>query len=180
VILAHQSGGSLCDWWPYARSLGSRYRVVAFDFDGLGASPLGDGRYVGEVVAAVQWARHHGSRRIILMGASMGGTNVMVAAARLGDSIAGVIDFSGPADFGGVNALAAAKHVHVPALFAYGKGDVEFAADVRRVHAATATRDKSIVAISSPYHGVELVAPVTGSAKVRQSVLRFIQGIARG
>src|SRR5262249_57201047 len=80
VVLAHQSSGSLCQWWPYARSLAARFRVVAFDFDGAGASSYGDSNYPGEVAAAAEWARDHGSRKIVLMGASMGGTAVMVAA----------------------------------------------------------------------------------------------------
>jgi len=180
VVLAHQSSGSLCQWWPYARSLAARFRVVAFDFDGLGASPFGDGNYPGEVAAAAKWARHHGSRRIVLMGASMGGTAVVVAAAQLGDRIAGVIDLSGPAEFAGMNALRAAKRVHVPAMFGYGTLDLGFAADVRDVRAATAVRDKPIVAIKTLDHGVTLVDPELGYAKVREAVLRFIRGATRG
>ena len=180
VILAHQSAGSLCQWWPYARSLAARYRVVAFDFDGFGASPPGDSNYPGEVAAAAQWARQHGSRRIVLMGASMGGTAVMVAAAHLGHAIAGVIDLSGPANFAGMNALGAARRVHVPALFGYGTLDLAFAADVRHVRAAAATRDKSIVTVRSPAHGVDLVDPQIGYATVRAAVLRFIRGVTRG
>src|SRR5262249_47069755 len=68
VILAHQVSGSLCQWWPYGRTLAAAgLRVVAFDFDGDGASPAGDGNYPGEVVAAAQWARQTGARQIILM-----------------------------------------------------------------------------------------------------------------
>jgi pimeloyl-ACP methyl ester carboxylesterase len=180
VVLAHQSSGSLCQWWPYARSLAARFRVVAFDFDGAGASPPGDGNYPGEVAAAAKWARKHGSRRIVLMGASMGGTAVMVAAAHPGDSIAGVIDLSGPADFAGMNALGAARRVHVPALFAYGTLDVGFAADVRHVRAATAARDKPILAIKTQEHGVDLVNADYGYAQVREAVLRFINGATGG
>jgi len=177
VILAHQSSGSLCQWWPYARSLAVRFRVVAFDFDGLGASLPGDGNYPGEVAAAAQWAHDHGARQIVLMGASMGGTAVMVAAARLGSAIAGVIDLSGPADFAGMNALGAARRIHVPALFGYGTLDLGFASDVRRVRAATAARDKPVVAVRSEDHGVDLVSPEIGYATVRAAVLRFIRGI---
>src|SRR5215470_4182444 len=177
VILAHQSSGSLCQWWPYARSLAARFRVVAFDFDGMGASTPGDGDYPGEVAAAAQWARDHGARQVVLMGASMGGTAVMVAAARLGGAIAGVIDLSGPADFAGMNALGAARRVHVPALFGYGTLDLGFDTDVRHVRAATASRDKPIVAIRSEDHGVDLVSPDIGYAAVRTAVLRFIQGV---
>jgi pimeloyl-ACP methyl ester carboxylesterase len=172
VVLAHQVSGSLCEWWPYARSLAARFRVVAFDFDGFGASPTGNGDYPGEVAAAASWARHHGSRRVILMGASMGGTSVMVAAARLGDRAAGVIDLSGPATFGDVNALGAARHVHVPVLFGYARLDTAFAQDVRRVRAATAARDKPVVSVGGLAHGVDLVVAY---AKFRHAVLRFIQ-----
>ena len=180
VVLAHQSSGSLCQWWPYARTLAARFRVVAFDFDGAGASPSGDGNYPGEVAAAAKWARRHGSRRIVVMGASMGGTAVMVAAAHLGDSVSGVIDLSGPADFAGMNALGAARRVHVPALFAYGTLDLGFAADVRHVRAATAARDKPILAIKTQDHGVDLVNAEYGFAQVRVAVLRFIRDVTRG
>jgi len=180
VVLAHQSSGSLCQWWPYARTLADRFRVVAFDFDGAGASPYGDGNYPGEVAAAAGWARDHDSRKIVLMGASMGGTAVVVAAAHLGGSVAGVIDLSGPADFAGMNALGATGRVHVPALFAYGTLDAGFATDVRHVRAAAATRDKPILAVKTPNHGVDLVSPEIGYATVRAAVLRFILRITRG
>jgi pimeloyl-ACP methyl ester carboxylesterase len=180
VILAHQSAGYLCQWWPYARSLAAHLRVVAFDFDGCGASPPGDRDYPGEVAAAAQWARYRGSRLIVLMGASMGGTAVMVAAARLGNLVTGVIDLSGPAQFADMDALAAAGRVHVPVLFGYGTLDIDFAGDVRQVRAATATRDKPIVTVDSQAHGVDLVDPTVGYAQVRQAVLRFIQAITHG
>jgi predicted alpha/beta-hydrolase family hydrolase len=177
VILAHQSSGSLCQWWPYARSLAARFRVVAFDFDGAGASPPGNGNYPGEVAAAAKWARQHGSRKIVVMGASMGGTAVIVAAAHLGDSISGVIDLSGPAEYAAMNALGAARRVHVPALFAYGTLDTGFAADVRHVRAATAAREKPILAIKTQDHGVDLVNAEWGFAQVRKAVLRFVSEV---
>jgi len=177
VILAHQSDGSLCQWWPYARSLAVRFRVVAFDFDGSGASPSGDGNYPGEIAAASRWARHHGARLIVLMGASMGGTAVMIAAADLGHLVAGVIDLSGPAQFGAMDALTAARRVRVPALFGYGTLDGAFPADVRAVRAATASRDKPVVTVSGGAHGAALVDPAVGYGNVRQAVLHFIQAI---
>jgi pimeloyl-ACP methyl ester carboxylesterase len=88
-----------------------------------------------------------------------------------------VIDLSGPADFAGMNALGAARRVHVPALFGYGTLDLGFASDVRHVRAATAARDKPIVALRSADHGVALVNTDIGSPAVRTAVLRFIQGV---
>lgn len=176
VVLAHQVSGSLCQWWPYARSLAADgIRVVAFDFDGYGASPPGSGNYAGEVAAAAEWARRAGARQIVLMGGSMGGTAVIVAAAHLGRSIAGVIDLSGPALFAGMDALAAARQLRVPVLFAYGTQDVAFAADIRRVRAAAATRDKPLVTVNDRTHGVALVDPAVGYTSIRKAVLRFIR-----
>jgi pimeloyl-ACP methyl ester carboxylesterase len=181
VILAHQVAGSLCQWWPYGRTLAAvGFRVVAFDFDGFGASPPGDGDYPGEVAAAARWARHAGAKKIILIGGSMGGTAVMVAAARLGGSVTGVIDLSGPAVFAGMNALAAAKRVHVPVLFGYGVQDTAFATAVKQVRAATASRDKPLVTVGNQTHGAALVDLAVGYAKVRQAVLRFIRVTTRG
>jgi pimeloyl-ACP methyl ester carboxylesterase len=181
VVLAHQVSGSLCQWWPYARSLAvAGVRVVAFDFDGCGASPAGDGDYPGEVAAAAEWARRNGARQIVLMGGSMGGTAVIVAAAHLGASIAGAIDLSAPAEFAGMDALAAARRVHVPILFGYGAQDAAFAADVRSVRAAAATRDKPLVTVSGPTHGAALVDPDVGYARVRKAVLRFIRTTTQG
>ena len=180
VVLEHKSSGSLCQWWPYARTLAARFRVVAFDFDGAGASPSGDGNYAGEVAAAAKWARRHGSRQVVMMGASMGGTAVMVAAAHLGDSVSGVIDLSGPAEYAGMNALGAARRVHVPVLFAYGTEDLGFAADVRHVRAATAARDKPILALESGEHGVDFINAEYGFAQVRVAVLRFIRKVTHG
>jgi len=176
VVLAHQVSSSLCQWWPYARSLAAAgFRVIAFDFDGHGASPPGDGDYAGEVAAAARRARQDGARQVVLMGASMGGTAVMAAAGHLGGSIAAVIDLSGPALFAGMDTLGAARRVHVPVLFGYGQQDSEFAADIRRVRAATAARDKPLVTVSGPAHGVDPVDPPAGYASVRNAVLQFIR-----
>jgi pimeloyl-ACP methyl ester carboxylesterase len=181
VVLAHHASGSLCQWWPYARSLAAAgYRVVAFDFDGCGASPPGDGDYPGEVAAAAEWARGHGARQIVLMGGSMGATAVMVAAARLGASIAGVIDLSGPAAYASMDALGAARRVRVPVLFGYGTQDGAFAAGVQAVRAATASREKPVVTVPGGTHGAALVDPEVGYPSVRDAVLRFIRAATHG
>ncbi|HSR84536.1 MAG TPA: alpha/beta fold hydrolase [Streptosporangiaceae bacterium] len=178
VVLAHQAAGSLCQWWPYARSLAAGgFRVIAFDFDGFGASPQANNAYPGEVEAAAKWARQEGARQVVLMGGSMGGTAVMVAAARLGSSITGVIDLSGPAQFSGMDALTAARHVRVPVLFGYGRQDGAFAADVLAVRAGTASHYKPLVTVADQTHGAALVDPQAGYANVRQAVLTFIRSI---
>ena len=54
-----------------------------------------------------------------------------------------------------------------------------FAADVRHVRAATAARDKPILAIKTQDHEVDLVHAAYGFAQVRAAV-RFIRDVTRG
>ena len=101
------------------------------------------------------------------------------AAADLGNLVTGVIDLSGDTQFAGMDALAAARHVHVPVLFGYGTDDVQFAADVRQVRSATTTRDKPVITVASQAHGVDLVNSAFGYTQVQRAVLRFIDATTR-
>lgn len=176
VVLAHQSSGNLCEWWPYARILARRHRVLAFDFEGFGASQVGSLRhpgYAGDVRAAAGWLRAHGTRRVVLMGASMGGTAVIVAASRMRLPPAGVIDLSGPASFSGMNAAKAAPRLRCPVLFATGKQD-PYAGDVVQVRRATGSSFTPLVTVPGRTHGTSLVDPNLGYAKVRTAVNDFL------
>jgi hypothetical protein len=50
----------------------------------------------------------------------------------------------------------------------------------QRTGAAAATRDKPILAVKSPNHGVDLVSPEIGYATVRAAVPRFIRQVTSG
>ena len=66
------------------------------------------------------------------------------------------------------------------AVICRGQGVAGFAADVRHVRAATAARDKRILAIKTQDHGVDLVNAEWGFAQVRVAVLRFIREVTQG
>jgi pimeloyl-ACP methyl ester carboxylesterase len=87
----------------YARladGLSLRTPVLALDLRGHGASggrsTLGD-REVHDVLAAVRWLQRFGHRRVVALGASMGGTAVLGAAATRDAEVAGVVTVSAPA-----------------------------------------------------------------------------------
>ena len=181
VVLAHQSPGSLCQWWPYAAELADAgYRVLAFDFDGMGASTDGKLDYAGDVVAAAGWLRAHDVQKVILMGGSAGGTAVVVAASRLKPAPVGVVDLSGPADFAGMDAEKAARTVRVPILFGVGEKDGAFPNYVRQVRAAAASTSKPLVTVSDNAHGAALVDPNVGYPKVRGAVKKFLAQVTTG
>src|SRR5437879_8952981 len=102
IVLAHQYGGDVCQWAPYAKRLASLgYTAIAFDFRGFGLSQHRTGaallRYSADVTAAVKVARRAGAKHVIVVGASIGGTAVIVAAADTRPRVDAVVSLAAPA-----------------------------------------------------------------------------------
>jgi pimeloyl-ACP methyl ester carboxylesterase len=176
VVLAHQVDGDLCAWLPFARVLkAAGFRVLAFDFRNFGSS-----QHVGtsvhlerDVVAAAAEIRRLGAARVFLVGASMGGTAVLTAAPSIRPAVAGVVSLSGPSTFVDMDALEAVRSLRVPALFAVGRYDRDFVADVKAQYAAAASKDKRLVVRPNGYHGTLLLEGAEG-APLRRIVLAFL------
>ncbi len=178
-MLSHQAEGSLCEWAPYAAELARRgYRVLAFDFPGLGYSSetvTGQG-LDGAVVAAAAFLRGQGASTIVLIGASMGGTASLVAATEVRPAVAGVISVSGPALYQDAAASKAAPKLTVPVLYAAGRADDAFARDAQTLYDATpATTDRRLVIVGAGLHGVDLVAD---GSEVEAAVTAFLSAHA--
>ncbi len=111
IVLAHQRNGDGCGWLDYGARLASHGMVLAPDLRGFGGSDEGQGeaesRYDLDVVAAADELRRRGATRIVLMGASIGGTSVILAAPELAPAPAAVIALSPPADIDGRSAADA-------------------------------------------------------------------------
>jgi pimeloyl-ACP methyl ester carboxylesterase len=175
VVLAHQSDGNLCQWIPYARRLaGLGYLALVFDLRGYGASQVrhypANQRLGGDVAAAAREARALGARKVFLLGASLGGSAVVAAAANAKPPVAGVISVSSSADL--VDALGSARRVRVPALVIAAEGDRDFAPDVGRLYAALASARKAREVLPGYAHGVQLVA---GSKRARDLIETFLR-----
>jgi pimeloyl-ACP methyl ester carboxylesterase len=175
VVLAHTTNADRCQWLPFARELARKgYRALVFDMRGYGASSgfTNTDPHL-DVVAAAAELRRRGAKRIVLMGASMGGTGVVVAAPRIRPAIEGVVELSAPTAFSGANALVAVKSLKRPALFVAGRDDGDFAAATRALYRAAATKDKQIRIVASSWHGVDLLA----IPSVKKLVLGFLQRV---
>ena len=183
VVLAHQAGSDSCDWMPYGGELAAAgYRVLAFDFSGSGASldPPADDSLDGNVLGALAYLRHDGATKVVLMGASMGGTASLVAASKASPAVAGVVALSAPTSFEGMDALGAVAKLAVPALFVAGTDDADFPFAARTLYQATPGSAKTLVlAEGSSQHGVALLAPgLDNTAKVRAAIQDFLKAQA--
>ena len=168
LVFGHQLGSNLCEWVPVARSYARLgYRALVFDFRGYN-------RLDDDVVAAVAELRRRGVTKVVLVGSSMGGTAVLLAATRIRPAVAGVASLSGPAVFMNMDARAAAPWLRVPALFMAARGDGPFANAARGLYGAAGTRDKQLLVLSSAAHGTNLLSFGHEAGKARATLRGFI------
>jgi len=173
VVLAHQYPSDLCGFWPFATYLAKRgLRAFAIDLRcfGRSACPEGEakGRVVDDLDAAAAELRRRGVTRVALVGASMGGTAVLIAGTKLQPPVAAVVSLSGEADptnlVGGIplDAGAAVKRLKVPAMLVVATGD-RYApvGETRAMYRAVTARDKELLVLSGPSfdgrHGWDLL-----------------------
>ncbi len=101
LVLLHQTNPeALCGWGPFAAAaIEEGLPSVAFDLCGYGDSECSErleGDPAAQVDLAVDRARESfGADRVVVVGASMGGANAVLATAD-GADVAGWVDVSGP------------------------------------------------------------------------------------
>jgi pimeloyl-ACP methyl ester carboxylesterase len=191
VVLAPELGGDVCNWLPYALFLSQHgYQALLFDPRGQGLSPLPSsqsaaGRVNADVEAAVQQLRRRGATRIVLVGASLGGSAVLSAAASIKPAVAAVVSMSG-ADTTTLrnnatvyaqplNPNAAVTHLEMPILYVADRNDGQgpFATDARKLYAHTPSTSKRLVVLPGFGHGTAMFA--TEGTQLQQLILTFIQ-----
>jgi uncharacterized protein len=177
VVLAHMFPTDRTSWADLGSLLADRgYRSLAFDFRGYGGS---DGeREIPEiwrdVLAAIDAMRDRGTRRIVLIGASMGGTASLIAAART--EVQGVITLSAAGTFMGLSAPPEVlQAVDEPKLFIAAQGDGSAAATAQTFY-DTASGAKRLEIVTGADHGTDLLEGQQGEA-VRGLILDFLSGL---
>jgi pimeloyl-ACP methyl ester carboxylesterase len=159
VVLMHQADGDLCQWTFDADILATQgIRGFAIDING---------NSVDEAVGAVAYLRSQGVNKVYFVGASMGGTTALTAAAKT--QVDAVMSLSGPANYGGMDAEAAVKSITVPVLFAAGETDQPFADSARLLYSECASKHKKLLILPTGQHGVALLA--TGMKDIYQAFL---------
>jgi pimeloyl-ACP methyl ester carboxylesterase len=168
VVLGHQYFSNHCEFMDFARELAAAgFRALTIDFRYNGASTGGNSSRLDlDVAAAAARLRADGATRVKLVGASMGGTAVLVAASEITPPVDGVVSLSGPTYFRGLNAVRAVRRSRVPVRFLVTRGERRFAPDATYLMRAAATRDKAILRVANGGHGSSMLTVPSAKAFV--------------
>lgn len=141
---------------------------------GAGVRLRGYNRLDDDVVAAVAELRQRGVTKVVLVGSSVGGTAVLVAATRIRPAVGGVASLSGTAVFMNMDARVAVPRLRVPALFMAARQDGPFAGAARGLYGAAGTHDKQLLVLSSNAHGTNLLSFGNEGGKAQATLRGFI------
>jgi len=181
VVLSHMQPNDQTAWFEFAQELADAgYAALTFNFRGYGDSG-GDQEFDkldDDLLAVIGYLHDRGKQQVFLVGASMGGTTSLVAAAQA--DVDGVVAISAPADFEGQDALAAVPNVTVPKLFIASEGDELAALSIEELLAATG-EPKDSQLYPGIAHGTNIFLPdqSVSSAAIRQRILDFLNEYAR-
>jgi pimeloyl-ACP methyl ester carboxylesterase len=174
VILTHMRPNDQRDWFEFAQVLADNgYAAFTFDFRGYGETG-GDqdfDKLDDDVVKAIEYMRNQeGIDQVFLIGASMGGTAALVAAAE--EPVDGVIAISPPAEFEGLDAVDAVSSITAPKLFVASVDDEEAIGFQDLLDAASQPVDSETYTGNA--HGTNLLQSEHGDA-LRALILQFLQ-----
>ena len=176
VVLAHMLGSSQLAWSAYASKLADEgFHVLTFDFRGHGVS--GGDRNPSlaalDLAAAVAKIRALGANRVLVVGASMGGTAALVVAST--EQLAGVVSISAPAQIDELDAGPAARRLDEPALFVVGEKDDNRYTDAARQFNAAAPQPKKLeVVAGTSAHGTALLNDQNVGSRVQRIITDFL------
>jgi pimeloyl-ACP methyl ester carboxylesterase len=183
VVLAHQGRSDLCEELPYAKTLiAAGFRVLAFDFRGNGRSaqpsknPLA---YRRDFVAAIKHLKGGGAKRIVLVGASMGGAAAVQNSGGL--PLTGVVSLSGTRLWSGFGInKPGPRALRAPFLYIGSKDDWRAPlAEARAIVRKAGSRDKRSIFYRGSLHGWELVQTAPFARRTRTLIVDWIHRHAK-
>ena len=179
VVLGHQGNRNLCSWLEFAHALADRgYMALAVDFRGYGGSTLKQGSTKQtaadlDIAAAVAELRKRGAQRVVIIGASLGATGGVVAAANIEPAVQGIVQISGPTECCGTDAGAALPKLKVPILYVVSTDDAEVYDSMHKMYSDTKVKEKRIVMYEGIDHGTDILDGTHGDA-LQTELLGFL------
>jgi pimeloyl-ACP methyl ester carboxylesterase len=180
VVFAHMYPNDQQAWWGFASEVaGQGYAALTFDFRGYGET--GGTKDIAHIdrdlAAAVRYLREEGYKRVILVGASMGGTAALKVAA--GDEfkglVVGVVAVSAPQAFQGLVARDDVPNIKARMLFVASQDD-GVAFESLEAFYDTATGPKQQQVYSGDAHGTGLLQG-EHAAEFKALLLDFFQKV---
>jgi pimeloyl-ACP methyl ester carboxylesterase len=177
VVLSHMRPADQRSWFAFANRLADQgYLVLTYDFRGY--CPGGEGgcsqgelqisAIWQDVLGAMDLVRSQGATTVALVGASMGGTASLVAAAQEGVEVAAVVTLSAPGSIEGLDADAAVlQHVSANKLFIAGVGDAAAAASAEQLYEVAPPPKGPLEIVPADDHGTDLLTGSRGEAVQR-------------
>jgi dienelactone hydrolase len=187
AVFVHQVDTGFCGWWPYAQYLAKHgVRSILLNLCGYGATVCATDALVlrsgaHAVFAAARWARTHGATRVVAVGASMGGTTVVLAASE--DSrheLDAMADLSGPILYLDADTSSAAKKISIPSFFAVAPVDQVVSVSQMEALAGGIRSPKPIEHFDGSGHGWDLLHNGGSGSQyfdpLAEQLAAFIQG----
>lgn len=161
IVFAHMYPNDQRAWWGFASEVGGRgYAALTFDFRGYGETGGSQdiARIDRDLIAAVRYLRERGYQRVVLVGASMGGTAALKVAARdeFDELVAGAVAVSAPESFRGLVARDDVGNIEAPVLFVASEGDGSAADSLESLYERTSGFKERQV-YTGDAHGTELL-----------------------
>jgi pimeloyl-ACP methyl ester carboxylesterase len=160
-------------WADFAGHLAARgYTVLTFDFRGVGES---SGRFVirhvsRDTLGAVRFIRRRDPAKVVLVGASMGGTSSLVVAGQT--PVDGVVAIASGMTFQGLDVRPYLPNLRMPKLFIVGSGDAPFNQSARTMHARTPD-PKRLLEIPTAVHGTYMFQ-TKHKAAIYRGIIEFL------
>jgi pimeloyl-ACP methyl ester carboxylesterase len=189
VVLSHMLQSDQEPWWWMA-SLLADHGLMALTYDERGTCPggpvgcsagtLDPGATDRDILGAIQYLRSRGAQRVIVGGASLGGTASLWVAAKHAASVAGVLTLSAVPFFPPFDITSKViGQIDAPKLFVAGELDEQAGPYVPQWKRAAAPPVQAVV-LPTGTHGTDLFADPDFSARVRTEILGFCERIAGG
>jgi pimeloyl-ACP methyl ester carboxylesterase len=185
VVLLHQTDGNgLCGWLPFMPAVAEAgFAALAVDLCSYGESAcravdrgtFTDADQTGPVALAVDHARTvmHADR-VVVVGASMGGSVALMSAATL-PGIDAAVDLSGPVEWGGMEVVGRGRALDVPVLVAMATSEGPDEAAGAREIVANAPEGSTLLTPEAG-HGYVLLNDGEGAVlPLADEVLRWVR-----
>lgn len=173
VIFSHMLGTDQSIWFDLAGRLAAQgYTVLTFDFRGVGTS---SGRFVirrvsRDTLGAVRFIRGQQPEKVVLIGASMGGTSSLIAAGET--PVDGVVVIASGMAFQGLDARPYLPRLRMPKLFIVGSRDAPFNESATAMYART-PRPKQLLEVPTAVHGTYMFR-TKHKAMIYRAIIEFL------